>query len=369
MKTGAKFLLLLAGLSLFISACGSSGGGGNVPSQPQAPPPPIVYDYYVDNVNGDDDLNPGTENAPFKTITHAISVAGTNKKIRVLPGTYDETHGEIFPLVLKTGQYLVGDTDPNTRGAGAPPTMIIGSGPVPGMADAAIRGANNAKVSGFLIDNAYTAINVIDDGMEISYNTLYTHDGVRLKGDGDSVVKYNTFETANYGVYSEDACSSCPTIRNNRFLAMDIPIDIHTDAVIKDNIIKGSGTVGIRTSGHPRIEGNTFTATDGYVDGAIFLYGPGSNPTIRGNTFDCKTAVRVDNGNPDLGTATDPGNNDFSDITGVSLTHNGTADITAIGNTWPTHPHSTPLADTDILITNKGSVKWGINEADIYTAP
>jgi parallel beta-helix repeat protein len=323
-------------------------------------------DLYVDAVNGSD-LNPGTNDAPFTTITHALSVAGSNKTIKVRPGTYNAALGEVFPLLLQPGQVLIGDEA--NKGDGATPTLIVGRGSITGVfwvSSATIVGAEGSRITGFKVgEDAYVVghMVVFADGvtMEITNNTFKTptYGGIALANNGTSVVENNLFDTGSYGVYvwySPDG----PTIRNNTFLEMAIPIDIagiNTYVVISNNTITGNGQIGIQVqAGHPLIENNTFNRPTGYLYGAIGAQSGSATPRIRGNVFACTTAIRVDGGNPDLGTVTDHGNNDFGAVTGASLTHDGTATVYAIGNTWPSTP---PLCGTDIIFSAGGVVIWG----------
>ena len=69
------------------------------------------------------------------------------------------------------------------------------------------------------------------------------------------------------------------------------------------------------------------------------------------NVFICTKAVLITDGNPDLGIASEEGNNDFSSVTGASLTHEDSSAITAIENTLP---HSPPQCGTNIVITGLG---------------
>ncbi|TAJ04403.1 MAG: DUF1565 domain-containing protein [Planctomycetota bacterium] len=58
-------------------------------------------DVYVDAVNGSDATGNGSAAAPWKTITHANSVATQKALIHVLPGVYDAALGESYPITLK----------------------------------------------------------------------------------------------------------------------------------------------------------------------------------------------------------------------------------------------------------------------------
>lgn len=63
--------------------------------------------YWVDCVNGSDE-EPGTFDEPFKTITHALSVAGLYDHIFVKPGECSEDSGESFPLTIPDTVHLEG---------------------------------------------------------------------------------------------------------------------------------------------------------------------------------------------------------------------------------------------------------------------
>ena len=69
-------------------------------------------DYYVDVNNGSDITGDGTESAPWQTITFALEKAmGMNiypDLIHIDAGTYKETTGEDFPLVMKSHINLIG---------------------------------------------------------------------------------------------------------------------------------------------------------------------------------------------------------------------------------------------------------------------
>jgi len=319
------------------------------------------YDYWVDALHGSDS-NPGTWDAPFKTISLSLSAAGENKLIKVLPGTYDETLGETFPLMLQPGQILIGDEE--NKGDGPTPTLIVGYGDFEAgtFKYATMVGAEDSKVSGFKIGTntkIQLHIAIVADGVtvQISDNTFKanTYGGVTLSNEGTSVIEDNVFDTDSYGIYIR-SCMDGPTIQRNAFLSMGIPINVSgcsAETLISENTISGNGQIGIQFGGDAQIDKNTFNRPDGYTYGAIRC--SSGNPAIRRNIFICTEAVRIDGGNPDLGTASEHGNNNFSSVTGASVTHNGTATVYAIGNTWPNFP---PLFGTDILLNSTADVIW-----------
>src|SRR5260221_10959539 len=79
----------------------------------------VVVDYFVDVNNGSDVTGDGSANAPWKTITRALSQAAANGSvIRVAPGLYNQAAGESFPLNMTPGVSLMV--------AGHPSTLISG---------------------------------------------------------------------------------------------------------------------------------------------------------------------------------------------------------------------------------------------------
>src|SRR5713101_7554233 len=119
----------------------------------EAARPPI---YYVSAAGAD--ANPGTQSLPFKTITHAMSVATTSgSTVHVSPGTYDTPgNNEVFPITVPAGVLLIGDE--TNKGGGNTPTSIVGGGLAPGAAAGSIGVAllpgMGSTIAGFTITNA-----------------------------------------------------------------------------------------------------------------------------------------------------------------------------------------------------------------------
>ena len=251
-------------------------------------------------------------------------------------------------------------------------TTIYGAGDA-GPADnylSAIVGADLSMVAGFDIGAPYLAgaygIYLVDVAMTITDNsftstTTNLYGGVRATGTGATVITRNDFLTSSYGVYSS-VCTGGMIIEANDFVTMAIPVDVTGDSnntIIRGNTFAGAGQIGIQVQhGVPLIEDNVFNKPGGYGNyGAIRSQYDGANPTIRGNTFICARGIRIDSAlSTDIGTAVDPGGNDFSGVTVESIYHMGTVVLNAIGNTWP---HASPICGTDIIITSSGTIIWG----------
>lgn len=70
--------------------------------------------YYVNASTGNDGFN-GMAGTPFKTITHAMSVAVSGDTIFVAAGNYNPSLGETFPIDMKSGVQLIGAGPASTR--------------------------------------------------------------------------------------------------------------------------------------------------------------------------------------------------------------------------------------------------------------
>ena len=286
-------LLALVAISAIIIACPPSGLLTALQQQEKIHNG-AQANYWVDAINGSDS-NPGSQSQPFKTITKAVTTAGTNQIIQVLPGTYNAALGESFPITLKSGQSLVGDVPNN--GNGPSPTLVVGHATVTGgsFTYATFVGASSSSISGLMFnDSAYTvsmaSIVAVNSQMTVTNNTFSSnvYAGVELCGTGPSSVGQNVFNTASYGVYLGETTDALQ-ISSNVFNTSSIPIDMEglasaSSPVISSNLIIGSGQVGIQcTSGSALVTGNTFENSTGYEYGACYAVGtPKFRPRLSG---------------------------------------------------------------------------------------
>ncbi len=365
MLKNLKGIYAIVGIALiFLSAC-----GGNNSAATNNNSTIIAADYYVDAVSGDD-ANSGSETSPFKTIGKALSVVVSGNLIQVQPGTYDVANGESFPLTIPDGVGLRGDE--NNKGNGTTATLIEGNDVVPSTTtSAALISGQGSSISGFSISAGGTTpgwfgVYSSDVDALLTNNTFVTsYGGVRLAGNGNPTITDNIFQTSSYGVHAAPQ-SGTPVIDNNNFITGSLPIAIGGNGTITNNSIVGSGQVGIQLqsgdTGSLLIENNTFTRSSYTYAALRCAYS--STPLVRSNTFniDSGNIIQiVDTSNPDLGTAVDAGNNTFNSAAAVTLAHEGSASVNAIGNNWYSFP---PICGTDIVITGGGSVTWGAGGSD-----
>ena len=351
MRTRLLSLLVPAALVLAIAACSDDS------NNPAAPPKPST-DRYVNQTTGDD-ANNGSQAAPWATISYAIATADSEITIHVAPGTYNAASGETFPIALKNGQKLIGNV--SSKGAGATPTLIQGEAAyaLPPLIGTTVVGAENARVAGLSIANetnqvGYAALFVDGVTMEVDHNTFPnpTYTGVGASNMANVEIHDNLFQTSSYGLILDG--SGVVSVHDNTMEGGSYGIRVFgIDSLDVANNTISVGLGGVQGGFGPSnttIRNNTFNKTPGNY-GSILC--SGGTPLIRGNTFTGETALHVQGGTPDAGTVADPGQNNFSAITAVTLQHTGPGTVMAVGNTWP---HDPPTLGVDYTITGGGTV-------------
>ena len=157
------------------------------------------------NISTGSDANPGTLALPFKTITHAMSVATSGTTVQVAPGIYDtmsQSTPEVFPITVPDGVLLIGDEA--NKGGGSTPTSIYGGGlapgSAPGMVGVALVPGTGSTIAGFTITNDDPAFTVRrglmlgNDSVTLRNNTVTgaTHTiGVQIDASTNHVITGN----------------------------------------------------------------------------------------------------------------------------------------------------------------------------------
>ncbi|MEG4200797.1 DUF1565 domain-containing protein [Microcoleus sp. Pol12A5] len=246
---------------------------------------------YVSSTGGSDTGGNGSDLAPFKTLTYALSVAPPKTAILLAPGTYSEQTGEKFPLMLRPSVTVQGN--PNTRGQNI---VIKGGGyfisPTSAGQNIAILGADGAGLSGVTVTNTNYrgyALWIESSSPTIVNNTFSgsTHDGISVVG------------------------TSRPTIGGNVFSkngANGITIFGSSQPEVRDNVFENTGFgVNVAQNASPLLIGNKITRNkDGVVVQA------NARPVLRNNYIESNRRdgiVAIASSLPDLGTAAEPGGN------------------------------------------------------------
>jgi len=285
---------------------------------------PVVSNYYVDADLGDDG-NDGSEDAPWKTITHALNfVEGSEANpvtIHVAAGTYSaSTNGETFPLNMKTKVSLSGeDRETTVLNAEDMAYHVIYCDGVNDLTIAGftITGTNSGGgiycscSSAWISNNTITGnkgssgggISCYESSPTITHNTIANNSAGWFGGGiycsyssawiSNNIISGNSAGYAGGGI---DCVHSSPAIRNNTIVGNSaerrgggIRCIWDSSATIIGNTIAdnwtgeyGSGISCIESS--PMISENTITGNkSAELGGGIHCYG--SSPMISENTI------------------------------------------------------------------------------------
>ncbi len=291
-KSLISCLLLVFASTAFYNpqASAIAGETGSVQLLSQAPDSDINI-LYVSSSGGSDTGGNGSDVAPFKTLTYALSVAPPKTAILLAPGTYSAQSGEKFPLMLRPSVTVQGN--PNTRGQNI---VIKGGGefisPTSAGQNIAILGADGAGLSGVTVTNTNYrgyALWIESSSPTIVNNTFSgsTHDGISVVGTGRPTIGGNFF--------SKNGANGITIFGTSR-------------PEVRDNVFEDTGFgVNIAQNASPLLIGNKITRNkDGVVVQAE------ARPVLRNNYIESNRRdgiVAISKALPDLGTSAEPGGN------------------------------------------------------------
>ena len=274
------------------------------------------YIIYVNPQTGSDRPEQGTNTAPFKTISFAISRAKpeTITIIQLANGLYSTNTGEQFPIRLRSNLTLRGNETDKGRGI-----TIVGGGTLSSISrftqNVAIALADRSELRGVTVTNPNSrgyGLWVENASPAIANNTLLDNhqDGLLITGKSTALVSANQFfRNGTSGLAIEGAAS--PEVRGNLFQQTTFGMSIRQEAA-------------------PQITENTFTQNQNGV-----LIQSSAKPILRGNMIVNNRSYGLtvsDNANPDLGKANDDGNNTFAGNGTFDLQNVSSNAIAVIGN-------------------------------------
>jgi parallel beta-helix repeat protein len=242
---------------------------------------------------GNDQTADGSQARPFRTLTRALQIAQSGSVLLLSPGTYSAESGETFPLRLQPGVTLQGD--PTVTGQGF---LIRGGGeflsPTAARQNVAILGADRAVLAGVTVTNPNPRGYGLwaESSSPIVLNSTWTgndHDGISTVGSSAPLIQGNVF-TGNGANGITIFGASHPEVRQNVFERTGFGInvaDTATPLIIENRISQNRDGIVIQEYARPIIRGNL----------------------IEGSQEDGIAAIAQ--AQPNLGTATEPGNNIF----------------------------------------------------------
>ncbi|MBP5975240.1 DUF1565 domain-containing protein [Brasilonema sp. CT11] len=248
---------------------------------------------FVNPSVGDDKVNNGSEGTPFKTISQALRIAGPNTVIMLSSGTYSAETGENFPLILKPNISIQGDSGSKGRG------IVIKGGDTYlsrtfGGKNVTIVGANQAKLTGVTITNP----NPRGYGLWIEYS--------------NPVIVENTFTGSTQDGIAVTG-NSTPNIRNNFFYqngANGITVSGNSQAEVRENLFQQTGFgINITQNAQPIVVGNSIQDNRSGI-----VVQANARPILRNNLIQGSKEdglVAISQAMPNLGTASEPGGNQF----------------------------------------------------------
>ncbi len=295
-------------------------------------PTASVFFVNVSSVGPDagSDTNPGTRALPFKTITHAMTVATSGSTVQVLPGIYDTLDlntPEVFPITVPAGVLLIGDEA--NKGSGTNPTRIVGGGQVPTFpagTSAAVHPGTGSTIAGFTITNDNPAF-------AGRYGLFLSNSTVTLRN--------NTVTGATHviGVNIADNGATPPTPSTNHVIT--------GNQIVGNGPSSGTGLAFSKGGVGSKVESNVITGNGFGVDYEVAGgdLGGGSVGSAGGNVISC---------------------NAFADLfVGVPIT------VSAANNFWDHSPPTPPMfactfaGGEDICDANAGTA----NAATIIATP
>jgi parallel beta-helix repeat protein len=248
---------------------------------------------FVNPSVGDDKVNNGSEATPFKTISQALRIAGPNTIIMLSNGTYSAETGENFPLILKPNISIQGDSGSKGRG------IVIKGGDTYlsrtfGGKNVTIVGANQAKLTGVTVTNP----NPRGYGLWIEYS--------------NPVIVENTFTGSTQDGIAVTG-NSTPNIRNNFFYqngANGITVSGNSQAEVRENVFQQTGFgINITQNAQPIVVSNSIQDNRSGI-----VVQANARPILRNNLIQGSKEdglVAISQAMPNLGTASEPGGNQF----------------------------------------------------------
>ena len=259
-------------------------------------------------------VNPSGD-ATFKTITQALAIAQSGDTIQLAKGTYSQATGEQFPLVIPEGVTVIGDETSEGK-----EVEIIGGGHFLSRTFARqnvamVVNKDNIKISGLSVSNP---------------NTRGT--GLWIES-GSPTIKLSRFhESHRDGIFVTG--NATPTIHNSLFHkngGNGISIARNASGEIRDNWFQATGFgLAIGDGATPVLIGNQITNNN---DGIIVS--GSARPILRSNVISQNIRsgmVAIANAAPDLGTTTDPGQNQWVDNGKYHFQNATRTAVSAIGN-------------------------------------
>ena len=270
---------------------------------------------YVNPSTGNDSAS-GSQVTPLKTITKAIQQATAGSSIRLIPGTYNATTGEVFPLVIPSNVTIVGDESQKGKGI-----QITGSGR---FLSASFGGQNVT----FKLESLSSL-----KGVTITNNES-RGTGVWIESTNPTVMNCTFVNCQREGIFATGTAkpivTDCVFFQN---AAAGISIVREAKGEYRNNVCQNTGYgIAVGDNAAPLLVGNrVFENRSGIV------LSRAARPVLRNNIIERNTEtglVILETCTPDLGNPQEPGGNAIRDNGEVDLQNatNPQVTIVSVGN-------------------------------------
>lgn len=269
--------------------------------------------FYVNSLTGNSN-NPGSQQAPFKTITQALKVATPDTTIQLADGNYNVGTGETFPLTIPSGVTVIG----NEANKGSS-VLIEGSG------EYLSRTFAKQNVTFVMQDNAQLR------GVTVT-NPASRGSGVWAESTTPTIANCTFKNCKREGVFATGDAN--PTIQGNVFTenaANGIAIAKNSKGQIRDNACFKTGFgIAISDTASPTLSNNKFTDNRSGI-----VVSGNARPILRNNlsennTDDGLTIIAA--ALPDIGNASTPGGNIFRNNAKFDLQNASSNKLISVGN-------------------------------------
>lgn len=260
------------------------------------------------------DQGEGSQSAPFKTLTQAISQAQSGTTVQLEVGTYNAATGEIFPLKIPSGVIIIGNE--SGKGSGI---LINGSGhylsPNAGLQNITLLLENDAQLRGITISNS-------DIGGT----------GIWLESVTATIANCTLIHNKREGIYATG--SGSPQILNNLFIDNEgygLSIEGTITGQVQGNLFQNTGYgISLKEDAAPQLSDNAI-----FENRTGVLIGGNAKPILRRNIIERNSSegvVITQNAVPDLGSSLHPGSNTFRQNGGFDVQNTSLVAIASFGN-------------------------------------
>ncbi|MBD2503082.1 DUF1565 domain-containing protein [Anabaena azotica] len=273
----------------------------------------MAQTFYVNPATGND-TNPGSQSAPFKTITQALKVSASDTTIQLAEGNYNAASGEVFPLTIPSTFKIVGNEANKGRNI-----LIEGSGNYLSRTFAGQNVTfvllNNSQLRGVTVTNPASrgsGVWIESTTATVANSTLINckREGVFATGDANPVITGN--------VFTENAANGIAIAKNSK------------GQIQGNTCFKTGFGIAVSDTASPTIADNRI-----YENRSGIIISGAASPILRNNLIENNTddgLTVIGSALPDIGKTNSPGGNIFRNNAKFDLQSTSSNKLVSTGN-------------------------------------